>query len=124
MGNRIFYGNYVDGYDVVNSDGDQINIDYNVNGVSETIEPENLSVLEIPGIDYSIDPLSVISVDNSKIQIDLSDAELIENSTIAIFFNLIHDSFSGSSLYPSGAPINDFDSTFYFTLPRTYSSVY
>lgn len=124
MGNRLFYGNYVDGYDVVDENGDQINIDYTVNGVSEDIAPEVLDVVEVSGQDYTIDPLAVTSIADSGIEIDLTDVELKEGYTLVIAFNLIHNSFSGSVLYPTDAPLNQFQETFYFTFPRDYASVF
>ena len=124
MGNRIFYGNYVDGYDVVDSNGDQINIDYDLKGISDEIVPEVLDVVEADGVNYSIDPSDITSIPDSEIEIDLSGVELREGYSLVIEFGVNHNSFGGSSLYPTGAPLNDFQTTFFFTLPRDYSSVY
>jgi hypothetical protein len=118
MGNRIFYGNYVDGYDI------DVNLDYDVKGLSEPISVDRFNLTETSGAPYSIDPSFVSTIDNSKINIDLSNAELKEGYTLTIDFNLIHNRFSGSSLYPTGAPINIFQEIFYYTFPRDYTSVF
>ena len=39
MGNRIMFGNYVDGYDITSSTGEPINIDYTVSVQSEAVVP-------------------------------------------------------------------------------------
>lgn len=118
MGNRMFYGNYVDGYDI------DTEIDYTVKGISDEIGKDLIPVQEVDGVDYSIDPTSIQNVTDSKIDINLEGIDLKEGLTLVIDFNLIHSSFSGSSLYPSGAPLNSFQEVFYFTFPRDYSSVY
>jgi hypothetical protein len=118
MGNRVFYGNYVDGYDV------DVDLDYDVKGISEPISVDRFNLTETNGYSYSIDSSNILSIDNSKINIDLSNAELKEGYTLTIDFNLIHNRFSGSSLYPPGAPINIFQEIFYYTFPRDYTSVF
>jgi len=124
MGNRLFYGNYVDGYDIVDENGNQIDIDYTVEGISEEIAPEVLDVVQAAGETYTIDPSNITSIPDSQIQIDLSGIDLIEGYSLVINFLVNHNSFTGSSLYPTDAPLNDFQTTFFFTFPRDYSSVY
>jgi len=121
MGNRIFYGNYVDGYDV------DVNIDYDVKGLNETIGSDQLSVAETDGVNYTIDPLSINSVTDSKIEIDLTNIELKAGLTLVIDFNLVHSEFTGDvSLYNTtvDGPLNIFQEIFYYTFPRDYDSVY
>ena len=117
MGNRIFYGNYVDGYDV------GVTLDYDVKGLNETIGSEQLSLSETAGINYTIDPLLINTVTDSKIELNLTGIDLKEGLTLVIDFNLVHSEFSGSSLY-AGAPLNIFQEIFYYTFPRDYISVF
>jgi hypothetical protein len=118
MGNRIFYGNYVDGYDI------DVDLDYDIEKFSETIGADELNLTEKNGIAYSIDPSFNGFIYGSKLDIDLSNIDLKEGSTLVIDFNFIHKGFTGSSLYPPGAPINIFQEIFYYTFPRDYNSVF
>jgi hypothetical protein len=118
MGNRVFYGNYVDGYDI------DVDLDYDIKKISEPIGVDELNLTEVNGVAYSIDPSFVSPIQNAKIDIDLSNIELKQGFTLTVDFNFIHSRFSGSSLYPSGAPFNIFQEIFYYTFPRDYNSVY
>lgn len=122
MGNRLVYGNYVDGYDI------DTTIDYDLDLVSETI-----GYLDLPyelgyGADYTIDPDDTVQSDNSAVSIDLSGVDLVEGSLLSLSFNLFHESFSGYAGYDdpptSPAPQNEFQFDFIFTLRQDYASVY
>lgn len=121
MGNRIFYGNYVDGNDI------DTTIDYSLTKFSETIGSDQLSLTEVDGISYSIDPNAITPVSDAKIDIDLSNIELKEGNTLVIDLNLIHAGFSGDvALYNTtvDGPLNTFQYIFYYTFPRDYDSVH
>ncbi len=118
MGNRIFYGNYVDGYDV------DVNVDYSITKVKEKIGSDELNLTEVDGVAYTIDPTYLDFINNSKINIDLAGIPLKEGLTLVIDMNLVHGGFSGSTLYPPGAPLNNFQYVFYYTFPRDYTSVF
>ena len=122
MGNRLMYGNYVDGYDVANSLGKQIDIDYDLNVIStpltsEEIEADKSLVIYNIGISKP--------VDDAKITIDFGGLELIEGAQIGVEFNYRGSQFNGSSDYDDGTqPENTFVFTFLFNLQRDYSSVF
>ena len=122
MGNRLIYGNYVDGYDI------DYPSDYSLNVISE-----NIKYLEIPydlndGSVYAIDPTEAVVSNNSTVTIDLDGVDLVEGSLLSMSFSLQHESFSGYADYDnppdSSAPYNEFEYDLIFTLRRNYSSVY
>ena len=122
MGNRLIYGNYVDGYDI------DYPLDYSLDVISE-----NINYLELPynlndGSTYRIDPTEAIVSNNSTVTIDLDGVDLVEGSLFSMSFSLQHEKFSGYADYDnppdSPAPYNDFQYDFIFTLRRNYSSVY
>ncbi len=113
MGNRIIYGNYVDGYDI------DTTIDYDVELVSQDIGFNEITETESDGV-YTIDSFTTIT--DSKLDMDLSGVKLKEGGTLFINFNIEHDSFGGSATYTS-APENKFEQTFRFIFPRTFTSV-
>jgi hypothetical protein len=115
MGNRIFYGNYVDGYDI------DTTIDYNLTKVSEDIGFRDIPV-SLSTSTYLIEG-DVISIPNSRIKFDLTGCDLVEGARIGLSINIDHNSFKGDD--PSyTAPLNFFDGGVSFVLPQDYSSVH
>jgi len=123
MGNRIMYGNYVDGYNIENSDGTPIKINYNINLISDDVQYENLPTNALNGV-YNISGASV-TIPTSKYTINFgANPILTKGSTILIDFYIQHYSFGGSGSYPgSTAPLNQFNHTLLFNLTRDFTSV-
>ena len=116
LGNRLIYGNYVDGYDI-----DQT-IDYELLLNSEDISLKLLTNTYNDGITYTIGPS--ITVANSQLSIDLAGIDLKQGSSISIDFNLVHSSFGGDPSYDNATAFeNKYESTFTFNLPRDYANV-
>jgi hypothetical protein len=114
MGNRLMYGNYVDGYDV------PTRMDYFVQLISEEINnivlPTTLNIGP-----YVID--GPYFVNNSLLSIDFSGVNLVEGSLITITFTAIHDSFSGTPPFPTETTSNvNVNISIY--LQNSYASVY
>ena len=124
MGNRIMYGNYVDGYDIKNADGTPIRINYSIDLISDVVDYKDLETGTATGT-YTITGTTE-SIDKSIYTINFgANPDLREGSTLAINFNLQHSSF-----YPSGgpydtgtAPLNEFYYPLILTLTQDYSSV-
>ena len=116
IGNRIMYGNYYDGHNV-----DTV-IDYSLELISEDIGfnpvPDSLS----NGDSYTIAAGATIT--DSRIDIDLTDVDLLEGGSFDIDFNIQHDSFGGDSSYTDGSEVqNNYLESFQFIFPREYVSV-
>lgn len=122
MGNRLVYGNYVDGYDI------DTTLDYSLDLVNEEINFTLVPYLLVDGVNYTIDPSDTVISNNSSVTLDLTGIDLTEGSAFTMSFNLVHGSFSGYPTYnnppSSEAPLNEFVNEFIFTLRRDYSSVY
>ena len=116
MGNRIFYGNYVDGYDI------DTTIDYNLTKVSEDIGFRDIPV-SLESSEYLIDGTTQ-NIPNSNIKFDLTGCELTEGARIGLSINVDNSSFTGFPLYETGAPLNFFNGGISFVLPQDYVSVY
>ncbi len=114
MGNRIFYGNYVDGYDI------DTTIDYKLTKVSEKIGFREIPV-SLFSSNYLIEGV-VRPITNSKIKFDLTGCELTEGARIGLSIFIDHNSFEGDdSSYTS--PLNLFNGGISFVLPQDYASV-
>ena len=122
MGNRLMYGNYVDGYDVANSVGKQIDIDYDLTLISSSLSNEEIEATK-ENADYNIGIFKEVT--DATITIDFGGLELIEGAQIGVEFNYKGSFFNGSSDYDDGTqPENEFVFTFLFNLQRDYSSVF
>ena len=124
MGNRLMYGNYVDGYDIKGADGRDIYLDYDLSLISEPIQDK-----EIQGVssDYTYTLGGVnANVNNAKITIDFGGLDLIDGSQIGVIFNYQSTLYTDTSgTYEDGTqPENTFESTFIFNIQQDYSSVY
>jgi len=124
MGNRLIYGNYIDGYNLQRN-GVDTQIEYSVDLISE-----DLSINEIEGTEsqilYSIPtrsitpsptPNSLASVNLSSIKDKLKKGSVLN---FEIGFNL--SSFEGP-ITPT-SPVPNLNISFSFTLTRDYTSVY
>lgn len=116
MGNRIFYGNYVDGYDIDTS------VDYTLSKVSEDIGFKELTV-GLSGGDYNIEGV-LSNVSNSKLKFDLTGCALVEGAKIALNIYCSNSRFEGDPGYSIDAPLNNFSGGVSFVFLRNYASVY
>lgn len=119
MGNRLMYGNYVEGYDLIDSDGNPIKLEYTVELVSEDIGLSDIPTTQEEAI-YSIDGIETIP--DATLDINLTGVSLVEGSSITIDITLTHDSFSGDT--PPTEVTDNVSTSFTFFLPRSYDSVY
>ncbi len=122
MGNRLMLGNYVDGYDVVNENGQKIYLDYNLSLITESLVNEELEGLRSTFY-YTIDPIVV--VENAFVQINFGNVDLIPGAQIGIDFNYSSSKYSGDPSYDDGSqPENGFNFTFLFNIQENYSSIF
>ena len=120
MGNRLMYGNYVEGYNLFDTNGALIQINYVPQLISEDIGLEFLPDNPANG-DYTIDiPHNVI---NCIVQVDLTGIDLVEGALLSIDVTLSHESFTGPNPVPLETTQN-ISQTLSFFLPKTYTSVY
>lgn len=117
MSNRLFYGNYKDGYDIVDSDGKQIDVNFTASLVSE-----ELGYLELPTVEsssqYNIVPSPPQTFSDTLITIDMSNVSLKEGGALGIDLTL------NGTLISDPSFSNDIVQSFYFQFQKDYSSVY
>ena len=123
MGNRLMYGNYVEGYDLIDKNKVPVKLEYLTQLLSESIGQTSLIDSTDNGI-YNIDPLATGEVIASSIvTFDLAGIDLSEGSSITINMTIAHSTFTGAIPFPSET--TDFvDLDFIFNLSTSYSSVY
>jgi len=126
MGNRLMYGNYVDGYNVTNQ------IDYSVELVSEDIEIYEPTEVVSTGISYTIDPADTNIIPDSKVTFDFSDIDdptiLVQGAQISFDITFLSHSFeiAGGGAVPGVANNSQgtIDMDFLITLDQDYATVF
>ena len=120
MGNRLMYGNYDEGYDLIDGNGAAVKLEYYTELISKDV-----GVVPVPheftASDYYIDGLH--SVPSSIISMDFSGISLVAGSAINISFRFEHESFTGMAPLPSGST-DETTITFSVFLNQTYTSAY
>ena len=121
MGNRLIYGNYIEGYNLTSSNGDPINLDYTTTLVSKPIGLTDVTTALTDGA-YTIDTTAgTQTITDSIITLDLSGFDLVTGAQISFDIRLVHFSFTGSPA-PSQT-VEQLDLSFTYTLPTNYNSV-
>jgi len=121
MGNRLMYGNYVDGYNIESAEGAPIYIDYDLELISERLDND-----EITGVltDYTYSISGSVNISAAKVTIDYGGLNLTEGAQIGVAFNYRHSAYGGDPSYDDGtAPENEFTYTWIFQLQQDCASV-
>ena len=120
MGNRLMYGNYVEGYDLIDNDGVPIKLEYTTSLVSTPIGNEELTDATVSG-NYTIN--GSVNIANATVTIDLAGKNLVAGSAINIEITIEHSQFTGQTPFPTETTQN-VRLNFAFFLSTTYTSVY
>ena len=123
MGNRLMYGNYVEGYDLIDKNGIPVKLEYVTQLLSESIGLTNIVDSTGDGV-YNIDPSSTgINITSSVLYFDLSGVNLVAGSAITLTMSITHSTFTGALPYPAETT-DVIVLEFVFNLSTSYSSVY
>ena len=121
MGNRLMYGNYIEGYDLIDHNGNPTRITYKTDLVHEDI-----------GVYYPVTNVSdsyyyfrgfTQYVNDSFVTVDLSEIDLVEGSVLNINLTISHAMFNGDTPFPSQTTQN-LNLSFSYYLDASYASVY
>ena len=120
MGNRLMYGNYVEGYNLIDHNGNPTKLEYTTTLITETIGETNVPTNLTVG-NYNL--YGAASINDSIVNIDLTGLALIAGSSITLDFRIIHNSWGGDTPFPSSSNGN-LDISFTYFLQQNYASVY
>lgn len=121
MGNRLMYGNYTDGYDVVDENGEDCRMLFTTELISNPIERSDMIITESETA-YSIGSSVTIEGSTTVIDMGLVASDLIEGSRLNISISLAHRSYEALATVPSTTPPSITISVS-ITLLATYASV-
>ena len=121
MGNRLVYGNYVEGYDLKDKNNNPLNLDFDVELISESSNSFQVSSNVLSNtftIDGSQDANSILSINFANVQ-------LTRGSQISVSFTLSHRAFTNTTP-PNNVPVEQSVSTpvaFTYTLQEDFATV-
>jgi hypothetical protein len=129
MGNRLMYGNYIEGYDLVSLNNQPLQLTYVPNLIQEEIGSETLTStaqtsvydIDITNPSYSV-PNSILRIDFASLALPTYASNLIVGATIQFQLEFTHDSYTGGT-QPTTQTGNTFISST-FTLAQNYTSPY
>lgn len=120
MGNRLMYGNYVEGYDLLTNDDEKVNIDYFTQKVSTPFGSENIDAT-LANSSYAFG--GTRTVDDSLISFDFSDQALKKDKVLSFTFNFLHQGWTINGAAASISTNTPKSFPFIFTLPRDFSNI-
>ena len=122
MGNRLMYGNYVDGYNLKDLNGRLLRTVFDTNLVSEEQFQTGITA-SLQASSYSLD--TAVSQNLSQITLDFTNILLKQGNIIDITFNISHGQFSNSTS-PGDIPTNTSTSevvNFFYQLPQDFNTL-
>ena len=127
MSNRLIYGNYVDGYDLIDENGNPVKFDYYTKLLSESFGIKEIQTRTFDTV-YTID--GTVNVSDGRVIFEMSTLNpsssvnyLKAGSSISFNVEFLHATYSGVAS-PMPANRNSFNVSFVFNLIRDYTSVY
>ena len=126
IGNRIMYGNYVDGYDVINPEA-RTPLNYTLDVVSEPVSRTTLSegdgtLTKSAGTWAFPGPPAPTTVTDGRFTMDLGGLNLVKGGILFISLSLEHSKYLGVSV-PVAGEENDAILNISITLSQDYATV-
>ena len=122
MGNRLMYGNYIDGYNLLDKNDNTIKLNYTTDLISTAVTVEEFDAIDIAFVNVNYTVYTPISIANAGFTIDLGGKSLTEGAVFSFTIRFRHDSFAGTA--PPTEITGNVDIDLSFTLQRDYTSVY
>jgi len=122
MGNRIMYGNYIEGYDLKRG-GQNTRLSYTVDVNSTDIGFNALSNNGFNSVAYDINPAtSVTTLGNVVVDLSNIQDKLTAGSAFSFSFRLEHNSFNGAPTTLPASTNNNMEFGFTYILPQNFSN--
>lgn len=120
MGNRLMYGNYVEGFNMIDKDKNPVKLEYNAELVSEIIDSKSIpDSTQDARYNFGVPQ----TIPNAAVFINLAGVALKENASITLELRLSHNKFAGQTPFPVEQSEN-INLVFSYTLTKSYTSVY
>jgi|9_EtaG_2_1085328.scaffolds.fasta_scaffold00033_23 hypothetical protein len=119
MGNRLIYGNYFEGYDLLDANSQPVKFEYETSLVTNEISEQSITDTNSNG-NYTID--GSVTVNDSIVSFDLSGLDLVQGASLNFTIRFQHSQFTGGA-----SPTETTGSTsieLNYVLPQNFSSVF
>jgi len=123
MGNRLMYGNYVEGYDLVDRNGNPTKLEYSTELITNSVGDKNITTRLEPG-NYSIDPTAPVTIADSIVYLNLNGLDLIVGASISLDLRISHSAWGVTPSPQPTVSTLEVNASFTFVLQRIYTSVY
>jgi hypothetical protein len=123
MGNRLFYGNYLEDYKLIDLNNEALKLEYITTLSSEEIGLEELTYVLDDNQYYYIDNNIATTVTDSIVYVDFAGVNLVADALITITIRFEHAQWSGDTPYPTETTTDQIIS-FTYRLQQDFSSVY
>ncbi len=121
MGNRLMYGNYFEGRDLIDYTGEPLKLEYNTQLISEPVEFRVLEQTKAAG-QYTISG-TTRNITDVIVNVDFTGAELVQGAGISIELDLIHDSWD-ASFDQLTETNNNIQLNFQYRLRQAYNNIF
>lgn len=128
MGNRLVYGNYIEGYDLIDYQGRPTQLEYTVDLLSTPVAEEEVEGTEF-ATTYNIPSRPIVKTTDGSGFVNLSSLvnDLKEGNTLTFDITFQHGGFSPSTIPGRPVPTTEtgtINIDFSITLSQDYNSVY
>ena len=120
MGNRLMYGNYVEGRDLVDLNRNPVRFDYTTSLISTDIGDSDVTTALSSG-NYAVNGNQTIA--SSVVSVDLQDFDLVSGAIISLIIRYEHSTFSGTPPFPTQETAET-EIEFTYILPQSFNSVF
>ena len=120
LGNRLFYGNYFESYNLVDKFNDAVQFTYSAALTTSEVGAETLPFTQ-EAAQYVID--GWVNKPNARFNFDLESANLIKGASIQFDISILHNSFSGNTPFPTETTTST-NLNFTYILQQDFSSVF
>ncbi len=121
MGNRLMYGNYVEGYDLIDEDQNPVRLDFTVDQKNEDFDAQEINGTKLQTA-YNLD--SIALVPDGAAQFDLAGLDLTEGVVLTFIFSFQHYAWTGATPLPTNINEPPIELIVNVQLTRDYSSVF
>ena len=127
MGNRLVYGNYIEGYDLKDIFNNPVKLQFTTNLITTEDTTFNLPATLTTGT-YTFGPSGTITVPGSVLNIDFSSldqfTDLKAGSAFNFYITVRHAQFAGTPTPPDSSKTGAIDLEFNYLLPENFTSYY
>ena len=127
MGNRLVYGNYIEGYDLKDIFNNPVKLQFTTNLIATEDTTANLPATLSTGT-YTFGPSGTITVPESVLNIDFSSldpfTELVAGASFNFSITYRHAQFAGTPTPPDTSKTGTIFLNFSYLLPQDFTSYY